>query len=193
MFPRALFFLFFFSLLIFLIFFYLKEHFPSISPSNNCTSNNCTSNTCICAFDLDNTITCGIDRAAEAIKTCKNLNCKIAFNTARTAKWHSDLDLNGLGLDPQDLDNDFYHGEEYRCSFSDRKCFEDTIAETKVKHLWTLSRKWNIKPSKIILFDDQISNIDRAKAEGFATILANHHHCGLPHGTKELIENIVNS
>jgi len=147
---------------------------------------------CICAFDIDGTITTGIDRAAQAITRAKELGCKIAINTARPSKWYSDLDLHNLGLTESDFDSDFYHGEPFKCSFTDIKCFEDSIATTKVNHLHTLSQKWNVKPHRIILFDDQWPNIEKAKQAGFATIYANYHLGGLPDNVSVLIDNILN-
>jgi hypothetical protein len=146
---------------------------------------------CICAFDLDNTITCGIDRASAAIAYCKSRGAKIAINTARPSKWYSDLDLVGLGLHPDDFDSDFYHGEALQCSFGDKRCFEDTISATKVKHLHTIANKWNVKPQRVILFDDQWSNIERARSDGFSTVFANHDDCGLPSNTIEQIDKIL--
>jgi hypothetical protein len=146
----------------------------------------------ICVFDIDNTITCGIDRASQAIKECKNRGAKIAINTARPTKWYSDLDLVSLGLHEDDFDSDFYYGGELKCSFGDRKCFEDTISETKVKHLYTLANKWNVNPRKVILFDDNFNNIEKARINGFSTIFANHHLCGLPENVVEQIRNILN-
>ena len=145
----------------------------------------------ICAFDLDNTITCGIDRASAAIAYCKSKGCKIAINTARPSKWYSDLDLIGLGLHPDDFDSDFYHGQALQCSFGDKRCFEDTISATKVKHLHTLANKWNVKPQRVILFDDQWSNIEKAQIDGFSTVYANHDQCGLPSNVVEQIEKIL--
>ncbi len=146
----------------------------------------------ICAFDLDGTLTVDIINAAKAISKCKEIGYKIAFNTARPTKWYSDLDLIGLGLTENDFDSDFYYGEKYQCSFIDRKCIEDTIADTKVKHLYTLSNKWNVHPKYTILFDDQYPNIDKAKKSGFAAVFANNNHLGgLPYNVSEQIEQIA--
>jgi len=147
---------------------------------------------CICAFDLDDTLTCGLDRAADAINICKTLGCKIAINTARPSKWYHDLDLNALGLTPKDFDSDFYHGEAYQCSFGDKKCMEDTIGSTKVKHLQTLATKFSVQPNRVILFDDQHYNITKAQQAGFSTVLANHYACGLPSDTPKQIQKILN-
>lgn len=146
---------------------------------------------CVCAFDLDGTITCGVDRAAKAITRCKELGCRIAINTARPTKWYNDLDLHGLGLHDYDFDSDFYHGEPFKCSFTDTKCFSDSIADTKVKHLHTLSTKWNINPQRVILLDDQFSNVEKARQSGFSAIYANNQLCGLPDNVVDQINNIL--
>lgn len=155
------------------------------------TNSEKTSQNCICAFDLDGTITCGLSRAANAISKCKELNCKIAINTARPTRWYDDLNLNKLGLSESDFDSDFYNGEPFTCSFSGDDCLEESISNTKVKHLHTLSAKWNVNPQRIILFDDQHSNIEKSRQNGFSTIYANHSTCGLPDNVAEQIENIL--
>ena len=146
---------------------------------------------CICAFDLDDTLTCGLDRASRAISECKLRGCKIAINTARPSKWYHDLNLGVLGLVPEDFDSDFYHGEAYQCSFGDDKCLEETIANTKVKHLQTLAIKWGVPNYRVILFDDQFYNIEKARLAGFSTIQANHHACGMPENVIEQISKIL--
>jgi hypothetical protein len=145
----------------------------------------------ICVFDLDGTLTVDIDNAAIAVSKCREIGYKIAFNTARPTKWYSDLQLDKLGLNETDLESDFYYGEKYQCSFSDRNCIESTIADTKVKHLYTLSNKWNIHPKYIILFDDQYPNIDKAEKSGFSTIFANNTYLGgIPSNVSEKIDSI---
>jgi FMN phosphatase YigB (HAD superfamily) len=145
----------------------------------------------VCVFDLDNTITCGIERAAEAIKFCKDNSFKIAINTARPTKWFDDLKLEKLGLTIEDFKDDFYFGKSFECSFTDQNCFEDSISQTKVDHLHNISKKYNVPPNKIILFDDQYYNIKKAKEHGFSTVYANHQECGLPEHTISILESIV--
>ena len=146
---------------------------------------------CICVFDIDGTITCGLDRAAKAIARCKELGAKIAINTARPTKWYDDLNLAGLGLLESDFESDFYHGQPFNCSFVDIKCFQDSIATTKVNHLHTLSTKWNVNKQRIILFDDQWRNIEKARESGFSGIFANDQLCGLPDNVVTLIDDIL--
>lgn len=178
---------------ILLLLFFLGALFFIISKKENFCQKKETD--CICVFDLDGTITCGLDNAADAISICKEKNCKIAINTARSIKWYDDINFDKLGLDKNDFENDdsdFYHGEQFVCSFGNIKCFEDTISQTKVKHLNTLANKWNVDPKRIILFDDQYANIEKAKHHGFSTIFANHHVCGLPDNTIQQIISILN-
>ncbi len=185
MIPKELFFLFFIIILLItavaVLLYKYRERFSEPIPN------------CICAFDIDGTITTGIDRAAKAISKAKELGCKIAINTARPSKWYDDLDLSGLGLKESDFDSDFYNGKPFECSFTDIKCFENSIATTKLDHLYTLSQKWNVKPDRIILFDDQWYNIEKAKQAGFSTIYANYHLGGLPDNVSILIDNILNN
>lgn len=145
----------------------------------------------VCAFDLDGTITCGLENAKKAIETCRNYNYKIAINTARPIKFYSDIKLDKLGLNKEEFIDDFYYGEVYLCSFTDYNCMTENISDTKVKHLNTLADKWNVKPKNIILFDDQIYNINKAKANGFSVITANNPICGLPDDVTEQIKNII--
>jgi hypothetical protein len=185
MIPKELIFLFFIiiflvMLIAFMIYKYPEKFEQSKEPDT------------VCAFDIDGTITIGLDRAAKAIAKCKEIGAIIAINTARPSKWYDDLDLYKLGLTDFNFDSNFYHGEPFTCSFVDINCFEDAIASTKVKHLHTLSSKWNVHPKRVILFDDQWSNINKAKQSGFSTIHANYHSGGLPDNVVEQIENIIN-
>jgi len=154
-------------------------------------SNNTISCNGICVFDLDNTITCGINNAKNAISICKSNNYKIAVNTARQSHYYSDINLNELGLTEEDMNNDFYHGENYQCSFGDNNCFHNSIADTKVKHLYTLSKKYNLPHKKIILFDDIWNNIEKANNNGFSSVYANHHICGLPDDVNEQLKKLI--
>ena len=167
-----------FTIIIIIIIIYSKEKF--INTYNG-----------ICVFDLDNTITCGIDRAAEAINICKNNNYKIAFSTARPTPWYSDIKIKDLGLTEADFKDDFYHGEEYKCSFTDNVCLANSISDTKLKQLYNISKKYNIKPNKIILFDDQHYNVEKAQKNGFSVIHANNPMCGLPSNIKEQLHELM--
>jgi hypothetical protein len=145
----------------------------------------------VCAFDLDGTITCGIENARKAINICRTNNYKIAINTARPAKYYSDLKLDLLDLKYEEFGDDFYHGEINLCSFIDYNCMTNNISDIKVKHLETLAEKWKVNPKNVILLDDQHYNIDKAKNKGFSTIHANNPICGLPDNVDKQIENII--
>lgn len=185
MISRVYIFLFFIIILLILAIAYIIHKYPEKFESAKSDPR------CICAFDIDGTITCGTDRAASAIAKCKELGCKITINTARPTKWYRDLDLNSLGLTTEDIESDFYHGEPFQCSFTDITCFEDAIASTKVKHLHSMASKWNVEPRKIILFDDQWSNIVKAKEAGFSIIHADNYLGGLPDNVVQQVENIL--
>jgi hypothetical protein len=147
----------------------------------------------ICAFDLDNTITCGLENAKIAIDICKKNNYKIAINTARPTMWFSDIKLDHIGLLESDFIDDFYFGDNYACSFTDYECLSKNIADTKTKHLHTLAKKYDINPSNVILFDDIFHNINNANNNGFSTIFANNPMCGLPNNIHIQLENIMSN
>jgi hypothetical protein len=183
MIPKELIFLFFIIILLVIgIVIYKSEKFESVGDNKPVG---------VCAFDIDGTITHNIDIAAKAIAKCRELGCKVAINTARPSKWYDDLNLSKLGLTSEEMENNFYHGEPFQCSFTDMMCFEDAIASTKVKHLQTMASRWNVDPRHIILFDDQWSNIIKAKQAGFETIHANNYLGGLPVNVTEQIDNII--
>ena len=180
LFITVLFFLFF----ILAILFIMKAHKEYLR--SNYSSNE---SDCICAFDIDGTITCGLENAAKAVAKCKEKGCKIAINTARPTKWYSDVNLPALGLSVSDFDNDFYHGEPFECSFIDENCFHNSVADTKVKHLRTMAKKWGIEPKRIILFDDLYTNVNKAQNAGFSIIHANDG--GIPNNAVEKIDKIL--
>jgi hypothetical protein len=183
--SKLLVFLFLLVMIVLLIFYMKKDTFISMKMNNENDSN------CVCVFDLDDTITCGLDIASQAISKCKNMSCKIAINTARPVKWYSDIKLDELGLTSEEIDSNIYHGEPFKCSFMDTKCMQESIAQTKVKHLRTIASKFDTIPKRVILFDDQRLNIDKAKENGFSGILANHFVCGLPNNTIQQIDDIL--
>lgn len=121
-----------------------------------------------CVFDIDNTITLGVERARDIIGWCKKNNYKIAINTARPIKFYLDLDLKGLGLVEKDFIDDFY--------IVNRLLY--TVPEGKVENLKHISRKYNLEPGNIIFFDDLLENIEGARKHGFSTIHANDN--GIP-------------
>lgn len=150
--------------------------------------------TCVCVFDLDHTITCGLDRAAAAVKECKIRHCKIAINTARPMPYYSDIKLDVLGLTEKDFKDDFYHGEfiEGLISTLSHGQLTKTISDTKSRHLKTIKDKYKILDSKrIILFDDVFRNVEDARKNGFGGIHANHPKCGLNESIREDISRLL--
>src|SRR5574343_1404983 len=136
---------------------------------------------CVCVFDIDDTITCGLQNAKEAIDTCKERSCKLAINTARGGIYYNGIDFNALGIEPDTFYDDYYHGTWNKMSYASENELIDDIAKTKVDHLYTVQQKYSVPKDRVILFDDNLNNIALAKYNGFSTILANHANCGLPH------------
>jgi phosphoglycolate phosphatase-like HAD superfamily hydrolase len=133
----------------------------------------------VCAFDLDDTLTCGIENARDAIKVCKQNNYKIAIVTARGKKYYSDIRLYDLGLSEKDFIDDFYH-RDARCSYLNDTCSAENIALQKTDQLIYLSKKYNVEPKRVIFFDDQLPNIEKARNAGFSVVHANDTKCGIP-------------
>ncbi len=149
---------------------------------------------CACVFDLDDTITCSVDRAAKVIQKCRDNGCLIAFNTARTIPYYQDLDLRSLGIINKDLEN-FYIGDHYNLGYSlSEEGLHNHIADTKVKHLQTIKDRHSIGNShRIILFDDNLKNITWARSNGFSAIHANSPSCGLNMGSVEEVERMLST
>ncbi len=147
---------------------------------------------CICVFDLDDTITCGFDNAKSAIEECKNRSCVFAVNTARTSPYYADIKFGALGIHPEIFKDNFYHGTwNNKMSYTDRDSLINEIAKTKVKHLDTLHKKYGTAKDKIILFDDNDTNINLAKYHGYSTVHANHENCGLNNNVVKEISDIL--
>ncbi len=153
---------------------------------------------CICAFDVDDTITNVSknedihNRALNAIKQCKDNNCKIVINTARMPisnnKWDLLKDLpHTISKNIESID-DIYHGEDIsHCSYLGNECLYNQIAETKVKHLKNIAVKYDMDHKKIILFDDLHHNITKASNHGFSTVYANYPTKGIDPNFKLVI------
>lgn len=148
---------------------------------------------CVCVFDLDDTLTCGIPQAKQAIDTCRKNYCKFAINTARNSTYLEDIQLKELGLNPSEFVNDYYIGDwmDKNSSFVNHDNLIEYIAQTKVKHLQTISNKYKVPKDKVILFDDNDVNIKIAKENGFSVIHANSRTCGLNSDVSEHIEYIL--
>jgi FMN phosphatase YigB (HAD superfamily) len=120
------------------------------------------------------------------VSACKSNGCKIAINTARPHKWYEDIQLKQLGLTHKDFD-EFYSGEPIQFSGDP----EEHISDIKLKHLYSIQRKWNVDKKRIILFDDLEKNIHKAQGSGFSVIHANHAECGIPIDANEQISRIL--
>jgi hypothetical protein len=163
------------------------------TPTYHQTHHQTSKNSCICAFDLDNTLifndnnNVGLSHASNAINTCKKNNCILSIITARPIPFCDDLNHEVLGIYPTDFKNDFYFGDDIRnCTMINESC----IANNKTKHLRHLSKKYNVDPKNIILFDDQYYNYISAIDNGFSSIKASEQN-GLPPNVDQLIDNLL--
>lgn len=150
--------------------------------------------TCACVFDIDNTITCGLENAKLAVKECKKNNCKIALNTARTIPYYKDVKLEEIGLCEEDIVGDVYCGDYNKDMVSyDANYINKRVALTKVEHLRKIADKYGLRAGRVILFDDMIDNIKLAEEGGFSTVHANCHSCGLNDYVGAQIKDILHS
>ncbi len=136
----------------------------------------------ICIFDIDSTINVSLENAKKAVETCKNHNAIIAINTARPGYFYQDLDLDAINLSIDDFKDNFYHGD-YLNMLS-----PEAIANTKVKHMDFIQKKYNCDRKKMILFDDNKLNIEKTKNAGYSTILANNNIYG---GLSNTVDNEI--
>jgi hypothetical protein len=148
---------------------------------------------CVCVFDLDDTITCGLDNAKTAINECRSNSCKFAINTARTSTFINDINFSALGLDPEEIKDDHYTGDwnTKKVSYTSKQDLMQQIANKKTEHMYHLSNKYNVPKNRIILFDDNYTNINIAKDHGFSTIYANSKTCGLGNNVGHEINSIL--
>lgn len=146
---------------------------------------------CICAFDLDDTLTCGLASAKKAVMKCKEKKCKFAVNTARSVPYYNDIRLNEIDLEPELFINDIYVWKNNNMTFTSYDNLAKNVADTKVLHLENLATKYNVSKNRIILFDDNSTNIEIASKSGFSTIHANDVQCGLPSNVDKKIEYIL--
>lgn len=151
---------------------------------------------CVCVFDIDDTITCGFDQAKKAIDECKKRSCLFAINTARTTKYHADIEYEKLGLTKDSFvemfDDNFYNGTwNKKNSYINQDELIKDIAKNKTEHLITIKSKYNVPNNRIILFDDNYENLKNAKLHGFSTIYANSESCGLGKNVVREISDIL--
>ena len=113
---------------------------------------------CGCVFDIDKTLTCG--DPAGVVQMCKDNGCIFGLNTARNMPYADDVPLKKQGFPPNVL-----NGEDF--IYNPDPTYENVVP-TKVEGLQYFQHKWKIEsPSKILFFDDSLSNIEGANAAGF--------------------------
>lgn len=175
-------------LIIILIYIYNKSN-------ENFTQNDNTQepleNTCACIFDIDGTISCSFDNVKKAVNTCKREGCILGINTARK----TDVGIEDI-LNKADISkNDFSYIHTGKWSIFNGENIPDQIAYDKSQYLEDVYNDNNKKIEKkhIILFDDNINNINFAKLLGYNTIYANNPKCGLNNDVDNQILNILRS
>jgi len=190
----------FILLLFFILFIYLKNYEKEKFELDTLKKEKLD---CVCVFDIDDTLTCGFENANKSINECLKNKCKIAINTARTSPYYDDLDLYSLGLTEEMFKNDIFYGTWNKdptildlnslnsLNSLNMNNISVAVAKNKVSNLQKISKKYNIDPSRTILFDDNINNIEAAKKNKFSTIYANHNICGIPNNTISQIRNIL--
>ena len=113
---------------------------------------------CGCVFDIDKTLTCG--DPAGVVQMCKDYGCVCGLNTARNRPYAGDVPLKRQGFPTNVL-----NGEDF--IYNPKPTYENVVP-TKVAGLQYFQYKWKIEsPSKILFFDDSLSNIEGANAAGF--------------------------
>ena len=111
---------------------------------------------CGCVFDIDDTLTCG--DPSNVVRMCKENRCAFGLKTARNMPNALDVPLKEQGFPPNVLKDFVYNPAPT----------SDNVVPTKVKGLQDFQHKWKIdSPSKILFFDDSLSNIKGANAAGF--------------------------
>ncbi len=108
--------------------------------------------TCLCAFDIDQTLTCG-DPAAEAARRCRDLGCATAIVTARPAPVL-------VGIPDNVLDAVLPLA---RFEYNPRSLFQDEAerAATKAVQLGGLAAEYD----HVMFFDDLPANVTAAKQQ----------------------------
>ena len=115
----------------------------------------------VCAFDIDNTLTCGenpcnvpkINYMIQAIQECKSHDMKVVINTARPPQ--RDV-LFGIHADVQKLLNE---SDVYTMIPS-----SDTVPYHKLKVQQQLSELHRVPLSNVVLIDDRLDTIDAVQS-----------------------------
>jgi hypothetical protein len=119
----------------------------------------------LCAFDIDNTITCGRDNAKDLIGWCRDHDIPVAIVTARPRPVPP-RDWEALGFTMDDL--------RHRFRYNPRSPYQDGFAHggTKVRALEQLMHQENVHTGRdcVVLLDDMAYNTDAAREAGFTAI-----------------------
>lgn len=129
----------------------------------------------LCAFDIDDTVTCGIENASRMIKWCKDHDMPVAIVTARPRPippqhW------NTLGFTADDLLRRFHHNPMSLYQRGD----EHGLA--KAQSLERLMQQEGVSTGRecVVLFDDMAYNTNAARDAGFTAFqVGNGNVCGI--------------
>ena len=119
----------------------------------------------ICAFDIDDTVTCAQHNARDLISWCKDRDIPVALVTARSRPVPPD-DWRDLGFTSDDLLDRFHYNPASRWQSGNQH------GQAKVRALENLMHSEGVRTGRdcVVLLDDMAYNTDAARRAGFAAI-----------------------
>ena len=140
----------------------------------------------VCAFDIDNTITCGRENAKELIGWCRDRGFGLGIITARPMRVPPD-DWRELGFSREDLRDNFYHNP---------RSLTQTAAEHgqhKAAAMESLRQRHQIADKKcVLLLDDMPYNIEAVRQGGYSAVrVGDRRRCGLTPETVRAAQQIL--
>lgn len=129
----------------------------------------------LCAFDIDDTVTCGKKNATHMVKWCKDHDLPVAIVTARSRPVPPH-DWASLGFSAADLRSRFH----YNPTSSNQRGKEH--GQAKVRALEQLMHQENVETGRecVVLFDDMAYNTDAARDAGYAAVqVGDDDECGI--------------
>lgn len=119
----------------------------------------------ICAFDIDDTVTCAQHHARDLISWCKNHDIPVALVTARSRPVPPN-DWRDLGFTPDDLRDRFYYNP------ASGRQNGNQHGQAKARALEDLMHAEDVRTGRdcVVFFDDMEYNTDAAMHAGFTAI-----------------------
>ena len=125
----------------------------------------------VCAFDIDNTLTCGnrtcskskIEAMKRSIKLCREHNMAVEVNTARPPQ-------DGIlwGVDSSVI-NDLGDAQVYSRPLNSQY----SVQETKLLHMERMAKKWKVPLEATVLVDDRRLTCKHVRDNGGNTVFIN--------------------